>query len=150
MDQNDSDIEQRDRLVTTDYAFAACGHCGRGIARHEPGNDNGGWWHVESRVDHGHYAEPADRIAVDAPKEKPRRPYLRTYRGVRVDQRDDLYVLYEYLQNNCGKHSSVDAIVLSVLYELAGSGGWDDVCEHCPQHRYEHRLADHPFISEEQ
>jgi hypothetical protein len=67
-----------------------------------------------------------------------------------VDQRDDLWALFEYLDLHSGKHPSVDAVVRATLYDLAGSGGWDDVCRDCPKHRYEHRLADHPFISEEQ
>lgn len=83
---------------------------------------------------------------VSAP---PRRPSLVTYRGIRVDTDPWLWMLYE---NVCNGDVAPDRAEqsLKLLYQMAGAGGWDDICRDCPQNRYEHRNADHPFISEEQ
>ncbi len=76
------------------------------------------------------------------------RPWLVTYSGVRVDNSEVLWTLYETIVKNENEHEVYFA--KKALYGAAGSGGWDDVCRDCPKHRYEHAGVRHPFISEEQ
>lgn len=71
-----------------------------------------------------------------------------TYKGVRIDEDPFLWYLYETVVANVSQHKV--GLAKAALYDLAGSGGWDDICEYCPKHRYEHGGSDHYFISEEQ
>lgn len=75
------------------------------------------------------------------------RPYLETYKGVRIDTSEELWNLYA----KASVPGEIGSKARKELYEKAGAGGWDDVCLYCPKHRYEHwGDSSHVFISEEE
>lgn len=103
----------------------------------------GGWMLVSDREDYVLMMRP-----LNIKEERYRRPWLLTYGGVRIDESEVLYGLYQTIVDS--EDPEEKKFAKMALRGAVGSGGWDDICRDCPDHRYEHKDKDHPFISEEQ